>query len=169
MGSSRPVNTTAPPMTDSTSGLASASPAVTSAATRSTARPTSCSEHPRSASRSICQARFLSSIGPGLLRFGRQRIEKGGKIVADLGMTQRVQHVRLKVAELGSAVVARALELVCQRALLVEERGNAVGQLDLAARSRSDLLEVTEDLRRQYVAPYHRKIGWRILRPRLLD
>src|SRR5712692_9407110 len=153
-------------MTDRTSGLASASLAVTSAATRSIARPTSCAEHTRSASRSICQAWFLSSIRAGLLRFEGQRIEKSGKIVADLGMAQRIPHICLKVAKLGSAIVAHPLELVCQRTLILEERGDAVGQLHLAACSGFDLLEVIEDLRRQYVASDHRQIGRRVLRPR---
>ena len=44
---------------------------------------------------------------------------------------------RLQVAELGAAVVARAAEAVRQHALLREQRGDGVGELDLAAARRA--------------------------------
>src|SRR6267142_2996140 len=56
-------------------------------------------------------------------------------------------------AHRGAGVVAGALELIRVDRLLVHERLDRVGQLDLAAGAALGLLELVEDLRRQDVAP----------------
>ena len=53
----------------------------------------------------------------------------------------------LEVAELRAAVVALALERIGVDRLVGEQRGDAVGQLDLAARAAADRLELAVDRR----------------------
>ena len=88
---------------------------------------------------------------------------------AELRMRQRVVDGGLQIAELAAAVITGAHETVCVHRLLVEQSGDAVGELDLAARAASDALEVIEDARREQVAPHHRQRRGCSGRPRLLD
>ena len=59
---------------------------------------------------------------------------------------------RLEVAELGAAIVARAFERVGIHSLVAKQRGDAIGELDLAARPASRALELLVDRRRQDLA-----------------
>src|SRR5258705_8251656 len=79
-------------------------------------------------------------------------LQEAGEVVADLGMAQAVIHRRLQVAELGAAVVALAGKAHRQHPLVPEQLRDRVGELDLAARARRDLVEQTEDARREHVA-----------------
>ena len=63
-------------------------------------------------------------------------------------MAERVLDRRLQVAELAAAVVALAAEAIGVHGLLAHERGDAVGELDLAARAAADALQVLENRRR---------------------
>src|SRR5580765_7436232 len=91
------------------------------------------------------------------------------EVAADLGMTQAELDLRLHVAELRAAVVALARQAHREHALVFEQRGNAVGELDLAARAGRDLRQHLEDARRQNVAADHAEIGRRRRGLRLLD
>src|SRR5688572_10207369 len=84
-------------------------------------------------------------------------------------MLHREGEVRLEVIELASAVVAHALELVGEHVLLLEQRGDGVGQLDLAAGSRGLVLEVVKDARREYVAAYDAQPRRRLVRIGFFD
>src|SRR5690242_19117889 len=75
---------------------------------------------------------------------------------------------RLEPAHRGAGVIAVALERVAEHALLVHQRLDGVGELDLAARAALRLLELLEDLGRQHVAPDHREVRRRVLGLRLL-
>ena len=73
-------------------------------------------------------------------------------------------HGRLQVAQLGTAIVARPAEAVGEHLFFQHQRGDAVGQLDLAAGPGLDFFQVVEDPRRQDVAPHHAQRGRRIFR-----
>src|SRR3954454_23318424 len=66
-------------------------------------------------------------------------------------------------------VVASPLEFVAEALLLLQERGDPVGPLDLAVGATLGLLELVEDLRRQHVAADDRQVRRRGTRGRLLD
>src|SRR3982751_3246203 len=75
----------------------------------------------------------------------------------------------LEVAELGAAVEAPPRQAHRERALLREQRRDAVGELDLAAGAWRHLREHLEDPIGEDVAPDHREVGRRVLRLGLLD
>src|SRR5690606_4053729 len=74
-----------------------------------------------------------------------------------------------EIADLAAAVVAPSLELVRDHLLVLEQRRDAVGELDLAARPGLDVAQHLEDPRRQNVAPDHGEGRGRVLRLRLLN
>src|SRR5436190_469654 len=128
-----------------------------SSANRLTVRLTSSSSNSKSASRSNCHARSL--FGTGFCPFfpGSQRIDKLAKFAGYFGMTHREQHIGFQVAQLGAAIITDTLELVGQCALLCQQGGNAISQLDLAPGPRFYPFKVTEDFGIQYVAADHRQ------------
>src|SRR5690606_3404471 len=83
--------------------------------------------------------------------------------------TQRILDGRAQVPDLAAAVIAPAVERPDVDGLVGEQRGNAVRELNLAARAAPGMLELLEDRRRQHVAADDSEIRRRFLRPRLLD
>src|SRR3990170_8096422 len=67
--------------------------------------------------------------------------------------------VCLQPAQPRAGIVARALELVPEDGLLLDEAADRIGQLNLAAGAAGGLLEHVEDLRRQDVAAQHGQGG----------
>src|SRR5258708_4529417 len=78
-------------------------------------------------------------------------------------------HGRLQIAELRAAIEAPPRQPYGHRALVLEESGDGIGELDLAARAWRDLGEQIEDARGKDIAPYHRQVRGRVRRLRLLD
>ena len=77
-------------------------------------------------------------------------------------MTQTVLERRLQVADLRAAVVAPSRQAHGEHALVREQRGDRVGELDLAARARHDLGQQLEDARREHVAPDDAEVRRRV-------
>src|SRR5687768_386723 len=90
------------------------------------------------------------------------------ELVGILGLESE-RHVRRQPAESGAGIVARALELVAEDGLLVDEAADRIGQLDLAACAAAGLLEDVEDLRREDVAAQYGEVGWGVVDAWLLD
>src|SRR5690606_18119999 len=67
---------------------------------------------------------------------------------AQLLVVQRVADRRLHQADVGAAVEARAAEAVGIHLLFLQQPGNRIGQLDLAAGARPGRLRQLEDARR---------------------
>src|SRR5690606_23114889 len=89
--------------------------------------------------------------------------------LAGFGVLETVRHGRLQIAELVPAVVAAAGERVRVHRLVVQQVGNGVGQLDLAAGPALRRLQLVEDLRREQVTTHDREVRGRVRRRRLLD
>src|SRR4051812_39523913 len=84
-------------------------------------------------------------------------------------MLERVLDRGLQIAELAAAVVTLALELIGEHLLLLEQRLDAVGELNLATRTGCDLLQQREDARRQNITANDGERRRRLVRARLLD
>src|SRR4051812_36383419 len=90
------------------------------------------------------------SVTPAVLQVeAPQMVPEGTREVRAL---QRHLDGRLQPAEGRPGVVPGALELVRVHGLLGHQRLDRVGQLNLAPGATLGLLELVEDLRRQYVA-----------------
>ena len=92
-----------------------------------------------------------------------------GELPAQLGVLEGELDRGLEVAELRAAVVPLALERIGEDGLVREQRGDAIGQLDLTARATTDGLELAVDRRGEHVTADHRKVGRRVLRLWFLD
>jgi hypothetical protein len=89
-----------------------------------------------------------------------------GELPAQLGVLEGELDRGLEVAELRAAVVPLALERIGKDGLVREQRGDAVGQLDLAARTAPRLLELVVDTRREQVTADNREVRRRVRRLR---
>src|SRR5690349_2276355 len=69
-----------------------------------------------------------------------QRAQEVRELLPGFGVLEAHRGHGLEVARLGAAVVARARITVGQHALVLHQCGDAVGELDLAAGARSDVL-----------------------------
>src|SRR5690606_31375473 len=96
-------------------------------------------------------------------------LQIGLEILAELGMTQRILDGCAQIADLAAAVVASPAERPDIDRLVLEQRRDTVGQLDLAAGAAAGALELVEDRRRQDIAADDGEIRRRFLRARLLD
>src|SRR5260221_3279559 len=157
-GSSWPANTTAPPITTSTSGYLSPSCAWISPASRAIAACTS----PASDTRSELSRKAQESLGWGMASAPalREDLREG---LADLRVAQAEFHRRLQIAELAATVVALAADVHGQHALPREQRADCVRQLDFAAAPRLGRREQLENRRCQHIAPDHGQRRGRIL------
>ena len=72
-------------------------------------------------------------------------------------------------AGLVAAIVALAVEGEAVEGLAADQRGHAVGELDLAARAFAESAEDRHDLGLEDVAADHAQVGRRVLGRRLLD
>src|SRR5258705_4938437 len=147
-------------MTASTSGCRSFSLAVICAASSAIASRTWPSSHSRSALPSTVQAssgvmaREVYSSG----RPASQLLEEPLERFSDFGMLAPERDGRLQVPELRAAVVAGPLETVSEDAIFREQRGDRVGELNLAPGAGRGLRQMMEDARRQDVPPDDREI-----------
>src|SRR5205085_9753917 len=87
-----------------------------------------------------------------------QTLQVFAKPAAELRVTERVFDRRLQVAELAATVIALAAEAIGVHRLLAHQRGNAVGELNLAAGAGAQLLQVLEDCRSQHVTADHGEV-----------
>src|SRR5690606_17158403 len=97
------------------------------------------------------------------------RLEVGAEILAELRMPQRILDGGAQIADLAAAVVPGAMERPDVHRLVREQRGDAVGQLNLAARASTGALELVEDGGCQHVTADDGEVRRRLFRPRLLD
>src|SRR5262245_56564829 len=103
----------------------------------------------------VSVSRMICRIPNGRLVFAvfRQLHAKAVQVLpefrADFGMIQREMQPRLEIAELAAAVVTRAFEHVREDILLLQQCGDAVGQLDFAALTGFRSLEMMENARSQ--------------------
>jgi hypothetical protein len=74
-------------------------------------------------------------------------------------MAQPVLEHRLQVAELRAAIVAPPRQAHREHPFVREQRGDRVGELDLAARARRHLGEQVENLGRQNIAADYAEVG----------
>src|SRR5690606_3378316 len=91
------------------------------------------------------------------------------EVLAELGMPERVFDRCAQIPDLAAAVVARAAEAVNVNGLVLEQRGDPVGQLNLTAGPLPGRLELVEDRRRQDVAADDGERRRRLIRGGLLD
>ena len=82
----------------------------------------------------------------------RQRAQKITKLSHDFRMSEREFNGGLQIALLGAAVIALAFELIRQHRFAGEQLRNAIGQLQLAAGTRTQPVQMTENRGRQYRA-----------------
>src|SRR5271154_2445995 len=75
----------------------------------------------------------------------------------------------LQVPKLVTAVVAFSLEFEGEHGFALHQAGNAVGELNLAARALADSGQIIEDRRGQQIAPYHGQSRRGLRRLWLLD
>src|SRR6185503_12879440 len=85
------------------------------------------------------------------------------ELAAYLRVLSSERHRGREVPQLRAAIIACPLEAMSDDALLLQQRRDRIGQLDLAARARLDALDHLEHARGEDVAAHHAHARGRVL------
>src|SRR5439155_2214122 len=88
---------------------------------------------------------------------------------SEVTAVERELDVRAQEIDLLTDVVSTAPAMAAEHALVLEQHGDRVGELQLAAAPRHDEVERGEDLGREHVATDDRQVRRRLVARRLLD
>ncbi len=81
------------------------------------------------------------------------------KLPTHFSMLERHRNGCLEIAYLASAVITCPAEFISKRSLLLQQRGNAIGKLNLASRTWLDLFQVLKNFWRQDIAALPRPMS----------